>query len=129
MWTLKGLVWTQCLCDALGGKSSETQALFCLLRHIPLHLTALEANFAQRLWLPPGTKVGLKKCCRLVDIFWNFNLIALAHRHLNSEGRPGVLRTTATFRKRPAAGTREMNSNNSRLSGSQCPKLNCPHTL
>ena len=31
--------------EALGGRSSETQALGCLLRHIPLECVAKEADF------------------------------------------------------------------------------------
>ena len=47
------------------------------------------SQLAQRLWLPPGTKVGLKKCCRLMDIFWNFNLITCSQAPQFQ--RPGVL--------------------------------------
>ena len=34
----------------------------------------------------PGTSVGQAKCCHLVDIFCNYNLITSAHRHLSSQG-------------------------------------------
>ena len=31
-------------------------------------------------------QAGPEKCCCPVDISWNYNLITLAHRHLNSQG-------------------------------------------
>ena len=43
-WTWKALVWTGCLCEALG-ESSESQALSFLLRHTPLYFTPQEANW------------------------------------------------------------------------------------
>ena len=61
-----------CVCDTLGGKSSETQALQWLLRHIPLFFTAQEADFP-KLLLAPRTRGGHQKCCRLVDISCNYN--------------------------------------------------------
>ena len=58
--------------------------LFAQAHSTPSHSPG--SQLALRLWLPPGTKVGLEKCCRFVNISWNFNLITLAHRHLSSQG-------------------------------------------
>ena len=43
------------MCDALGGKSSETQAVKCLLRHTPLYFTVVGSMLSLRLWLPQET--------------------------------------------------------------------------
>ena len=53
--------------EALGGRSSEMQTLGCLLSHIPLYFTAQEA-YSPKVLVAGGTNMGVKKCCRLVDI-------------------------------------------------------------
>ena len=47
---------------------------------------SLENQLSLRLWLHVEPELGMKECCRLVDISCNYNLITLAHRHLNSQG-------------------------------------------
>ena len=74
------------VCEALGEKGSEAQALSGLLRQISHYFRAQEANLPSGSSVPQQPKVDLKKCCRLVDIFCNYNLITLAYRHLNSQG-------------------------------------------
>ena len=49
-----------CVCDALRGKSSETQALGFLLRHILLYFTAGKPTFPKPL-LAPRTRGGHQK--------------------------------------------------------------------
>ena len=60
--------------EALGGRSSETQALGSLLKHVSLSFIGREAHFSLGLELPVEPELGMKKCCHLVDIFCNYNL-------------------------------------------------------
>ena len=58
---------------ALGGSTSETQAIGSLLRHISL-IHRPGSPLALRLWLQVEPEFGMKNCCRLVDVSRDYNL-------------------------------------------------------
>ena len=64
-------------------RSSETQALeylFAQARSTLIH--GLRGRRSLRFWL----ELGMKKCCRLVDISCNYNLYTCAYWYLHSQG-------------------------------------------
>ena len=64
------------------------------------------------------TELGMKKCCHLVDISWNYNLPTSAYWHLQFKRPVGQLKTVA-LRKGPEAGIAEMNTKHNLCSRSQ----------
>ena len=129
---LRGLRWKKwcyqegCVCDTLGGKSSETQALQWLLRHIPLFFTAQEADFPKPL-LAPRTRGGHQKCCRLVDISCNNNWSPELTGTSNSQGLGGC--SWLCPQEMSRGGNCKIYSKHKQLSGSQLSQVYLPHTL
>ena len=66
-------------------------------------------------------ELDMKKYCRLVDIFYNYNLNTGAYWHLQFTRRKGLL-MIAAIRKRPTAGIADINSKHNWLSRSQFPR-------
>ena len=63
-------------------------------------------------------ELGMKKYCRLVDIFYNYNLTADNYWHLQFKRRNGLV-MIAAVRKRPTVGIADINSKHNRISRSQ----------
>ena len=95
--------------EASGGRSSKTQALGCLLRHILLLIHCPGSHLSLRLWLHTEPKLDMKKYCRLVDIFYNYNLTTGAYWHLQFTRRKGLLMIAAA-RKGPRVDIADINS-------------------
>ena len=72
-------------------------------------------------------ELGMKKCCRLVGISYNYNSIFCAYWHLQFTRSVGLL-MTAALRKGPGTVIEEINSKHSELSRSQLQQVNFPHT-
>ena len=88
-----------------------------MLRHIPL-IHTMGNLLSLRLWLRMEPELGMKKYCRLVDIFYNYNLTAGAYWHLQFTRHKGLL-MIAAISKRPTVGITDINSKHNRLSRSQ----------
>ena len=69
-----------------------------------------------RLWLQMEPELGMKKCCHLVDISWNYTGQPALTGTSNSQG--GQL-MTAALRKGHVVGIAEINSKQNQLSRSQ----------
>ena len=67
------------------------------------------SRLSLRLWLQVEPELGMKKCCRLVDISCNNNLPTSTDWHLQFKRTVG-LQMTVALRKGPGAGVAEMNS-------------------
>ena len=63
-------------------------------------------------------ELGMKKYCRLVDIFYNYNLATGAYWHLQFTRSKGLL-MIAAVRKGPTVDIADINSKHNRLSRSQ----------
>ena len=62
---------------ALGGRSSETQALKCLLT-LSTIIHSPGSQFFLRISVLQEQQLGMKKCCCLVDISYKYNLTSSA---------------------------------------------------
>ena len=71
-------------------------------------------------------ELGMKKCCRLVGISYNYNSIFCAYWHLQFTRSVGLL-MTAALRKGPGTVIEEINSKHSELSRSQLQQVNFLH--
>ena len=63
------------------------------------------------------TELGMKKCCHLVDISWNYNLPTRAYWHLQFKRPVGQLMTAAL--RKVLWQVLEINSKHNRLSRNQ----------
>jgi len=106
------------VCKSLGRVNSGTQDLWCLLTHIPLQCTTEEP--ATRLQEKP--KEGMGKCCRLVDIFCNYDWIARAYGPLEFTRHRGLSMIRAALRICTGVVIAGINFNQNGISGSQVPR-------
>ena len=72
------------------GRGGEIEGLGCLLGHILLLIHSPGSRLSLRLWLQVEPELGVKKCCRLVDISCNNNLPNSTDWHLQIQKACGV---------------------------------------
>ena len=71
-------------------------------------------------------ELGMKKCCHLVDIPYNYNSIFCDYWHLQFTRSVGLL-MTAVLRKGPGTVIEEIDSKHNELSRSQLQQVNFSH--
>ena len=98
--------------DAVRHKALDVCSEHSTLSHTP------GMRLFLRLCLQVGPELGIKKCCRLVEIFCNYNLATSTYWHLQFTRPVGLLRP-APLRECPLEGFAEINSKHNKLSINQ----------
>ena len=96
-----------------------------LLRHLPLQFTPEEAKLPWGSGGPRNQRWSGESAATL----WTLSVTTVSPLVLTGTSSVAGLFMTVVLRTCPGAGTAEINSKHNRLSGSQLPQVNFPHSV